>query len=67
VAAIEEDFVCVARNVRRYNFGLHGYALLDIETGQILEHKVVTTVKSFYSFDSIELRMLQKVSGEILE
>jgi hypothetical protein len=67
VAAIEEDFVCVAKNERRYNFGLHGYALLDTENGQILEHKVVTTVKSFYSFDSIELRMLQKVSGEILE
>jgi hypothetical protein len=67
VAVIEEDFVCVARNERRYNFALHGYALLDTETGQILEHKTVTTVKSFYSFDSIELRMLQKVSAEILE
>jgi hypothetical protein len=67
VAVIEEDFVCVARNERRYNFALHGYALLDTETGQILEHKVVTTVKSFYSFDSIELRMLQKVSAEVIE
>jgi hypothetical protein len=67
VAVIEEDFVCVARNERRYNFALHGYALLDTESGQILEHKVVTTVKSFYSFDSVELRMLQKVSAEVME
>jgi len=67
VAVIEEDFICVSRNERRYSFGLHGYALLDTETGQLLENKAVTTVKSFYSFDSIELRMLQKVSGEILE
>jgi hypothetical protein len=67
VAVIEEDFVCVAKNERRYNFALHGYALLDTETGQILDQKAVTTVKSFYSFDSIELRMLQKFSGEILE
>ena len=67
VAVMEEDFVCVARNERRYNFALHGYALVDTETGQILENKAVTTVKSFYSFDSIELRMLQKVSGEVLE
>lgn len=67
VAVIEEDFVCVARNERRYNFGLHGYALLDTETGQILEHKAVTTVKPFYSFSSVEVRTLQKVSGEIIE
>ena len=67
VAVIEEDFVCVSRNDRRYRFALHGYALLDTETGQILENKTLTTVKSFYSFDSIELRMLQKVLAEILE
>ena len=67
VAAMEEDFVCVAKNERRYRFALHGYALLDTETGQILENKALTTVKSFYSFDSIESQMLQKVSGEILE
>jgi len=67
VAVMEEDFVCVSMKERRYRFGLHGYALLDTETGQILENKAVTTVKSFYSFDSIELRMLQKVSAEILE
>jgi hypothetical protein len=67
VAVIEEDFLCVSRNERRYSFALHGYALLDTGTGQILENKVLTTVKSFYSFDSIELRMLQKGSGEILE
>jgi hypothetical protein len=67
VAVIEEDFVCVAKNERRYTFGLHGYALVDTQTAQILEHKAVTAVKSFYSFDSIEVRMLQKVSGEILQ
>lgn len=67
VAAIEEDFVCVARNERRYSFGLHGYALLDTETGQILENKAVTTVKSYYSFDSIEVRTLQKVSADLIE
>jgi hypothetical protein len=67
VAVMEEDFVCVSMKERRYSFGLHGYALLDTETGQILEHKAVTTVKSFYSFDSIEVRMLQKASGEVLE
>ena len=67
VAAMEENFVCVAKNERRYSFALHGYALLDTETGQILENKALTTVKSFYSFDSIESQMLQKVSGEILE
>jgi hypothetical protein len=67
VAVMEEDFVCVSMKERRYSFGLHGYALLDTETGQILEHKAVTTVKPFYSFDSLEVRMLQKVSGEILE
>jgi hypothetical protein len=67
VAVMEEDFVCVSMKERRYSFGLHGYALLDTETGQILEQKAVTTVKSFYSFDSIEVRMLQKVSAEILE
>jgi hypothetical protein len=67
VIVMEEDFICSARNERRYNFSLHGYALLDTQTGQILEHKAMTAVKSFYSFDSIELRMLQKVSGEILE
>lgn len=67
VAVIEEDFVCLARNERRYNFALHGYALLDTETGQILENKTLTTVKSFYSFDSIELQLLQKASAEIIE
>ena len=67
VAVLEEDFICVSTNERRYSFGLHGYALLDTETGQILEHKVMTTVKSFYSFHSIELRMLQKVSAESME
>lgn len=67
VAVIEEDFVCVSRNVKRYRFAINGYALLDTETGQILESKVVTSVKSHYSFESIELRMLQKVSGDILE
>jgi len=67
VAVMEEDFVCVSVKERRYSFGLHGYALLDTETGQILENKAATTVKSFYSFDSVEVRMLQKVSGEILE
>jgi len=67
VAAMEEDFICVARNERRYNFGLHGYALLDSETGQILEHDALTTVKPFYSFSSVEVRTLQKVSGEISE
>jgi hypothetical protein len=67
VAVIEEDFVCAARNERRYNFALHGYALLDAETAQILEHKAVTTVRSFYSFDSVELRTLQKVSAEVIE
>ena len=67
VAVMEEDFVCTARNERRYRFSLHGYALLDTETGQILEHKTVTNVKSFYSFDSIELQTLQKVSAELLE
>jgi hypothetical protein len=67
VAVMEEDFICVSRNERRYAFAMHGYALLDIDTGQILENKVVTTLKSFYSFDSIELRMLQKVSAESME
>jgi hypothetical protein len=67
VAVIEEDFVCVSSNEKRYRFAINGYALLDTETGQILESKVVTSVKSYYSFESIELRMLQKVSGEILE
>jgi len=67
VAVMEEDFVCASRTERRYRFSLHGYALLDTETGHILEHKALTTVKPFYSFDSIEVRMLQKVSGEILE
>ena len=67
VAVMEEDFTCAARNERRYNFGLHGYALVDTETGQILEHKTMTTVKSFYSFDSIEVRTLQKVSAEVIE
>ena len=67
VAVIEEDFVCVSRNERRYSFSMRGYALLDTSTGQILENKIMTTVKSFYSFDSIELRMLQKVSAEIVE
>ena len=32
-----------------------------------LSSKAMTTVKSFYSFDSIELRMLQNVSAEIME
>jgi hypothetical protein len=67
VAVMEEDFVCTSRKERRYGFSLHGYALLDTETGQILEHHVLTTVKPFYSFDSTEVRMLQKVSAEILE
>jgi len=67
VAVIEEDFVCVARNERRYNFSMHGYALFDPITGQILENKAMTTVKSFYSFDSIELRMLQHMSADIME
>jgi hypothetical protein len=67
VAVMEEDFVCTSRKERRYRFSLHGYALLDTETGQILEHKALTTVKPFYSFDSIEYRILQKLSGEILE
>jgi hypothetical protein len=67
VAVMEEDFICVSRNERRYNFALHGYALLDVETGQILEHKAVTTVKSFYSFDSVELRTLQKMSGDLID
>lgn len=67
VAAVEEDFVCVARNERRYSFALYGYALLDTETGQILENKTVATVKSHYSFDSIEMRTLQKVSAEVIE
>jgi hypothetical protein len=67
VAVMEEDFVCTSRKERRYRFSLHGYTLLDTETGQILEHKALTTVKPFYSFDSIEVRMLQKVSSEILE
>jgi hypothetical protein len=67
VTVMEEDFVCASRNERRYRFSLHGYALLDTETGQILEHKALTTVKPFYSFDSTEVRTLQKVSAEILE
>jgi len=67
VAVMEEDFVCVSRNERRYRFSMHGYALLDTITGQILENKAMTTVKSFYSFDSIELRMLQNVSADIME
>ena len=67
VAAIEEDFICVASNDRRYNFGLHGYALLDTETGQILEQNAFTTVKPFYSFSSVEVRTLQKVSAEVIE
>jgi hypothetical protein len=67
VAVMEEDFVCTSRNERRYRFSLYGYALLDTETGQILEHKALTTVKPFYSFDSTEYRTLQKVAAEILE
>jgi hypothetical protein len=67
VAVMEEDFVCVARNERRYRFAMNGYALLDTATGQILENSAMTTVKSFYSFDSIELRMLQKLSAEVIE
>jgi len=67
VAVLDEDFICVSRNERRYSFAMHGYALLDINTGQILENKMITTVKSLYSLDSIELRMLQKVSAEIVE
>ena len=67
VAVLDEDFICVSRNERRYNFGMHGYALLDPDTAQILESKMMTTVKSLYSFDSIEYQMLQKVSAEIME
>jgi hypothetical protein len=65
VAGLEEDFVCISRNERRYQFSLHGYALLDTETGQILEHNDLATVKPFYSFSSIEVRTLRKVSAEI--
>ena len=50
VAVIEEDFVCVSRSERRYSFSMRGYALLDTSTGQILENKIMTTVKSFHSF-----------------
>ena len=67
VAVMEEDFVCASRNERRYRFSLYGYALLDTENGQILEQKALTTVKPFYSFDSIEYRTLQKATAEILE
>ena len=67
VAVLDEDFICVAKNERRYSFGMHGYALLDADTAQILESKMMTTVKSLYSFDSIEFRMLQRVSAEIME
>jgi hypothetical protein len=67
VAVLEEDFICVSGNEKRYNLALHGYALLDAQTGQILENKTMTTIKSFYSFDSIELQLLQKVSGEIVK
>lgn len=67
VAVLEEDFICVSGNERRYSFAMQGYALLDVGTGQILENRVMTTVKSLYSFDSIEFRMLQKVSAEIME
>jgi len=67
VAVMEEDFVCTSRNERRYRFSLYGYALLDTENGQILEQKALTTVKPFYSFDSIEYRTLQKATAEILE
>jgi len=67
VAVLEEDFICVSRNERRYSFAMHGYALLDTTTGQILENKILTTVKSFYSFDSIELQLLQKVSADVME
>jgi hypothetical protein len=67
VTVIEEDFVCVSSSEKRYRFAINGYALLDAETGQILESKVLTSVKSHYSFESMELRMLQKVSGETLE
>jgi hypothetical protein len=67
VAVLEEDFICVSGNEKRYSLALHGYALLDPQTGQILENKTLTTIKSFYSFDSIELQLLQKVSAEIME
>jgi hypothetical protein len=67
VAVLEQDFICVSQNEKRYSLALHGYALLDVETGQILENKTLTTIKSFYSFDSIELELLQKVSTEIME
>ena len=67
VTVIEEVFVCVSSSEKRYRFAINGYALLDAETGQILESKVLTSVKSHYSFESMELRMLQKVSGETLE
>jgi hypothetical protein len=67
VAVLDEDFICVAKNERRYSFGMHAYALLDADTAQILEGKMMTTVKSLYSFDSIEFRMLQRVSAEIME
>jgi hypothetical protein len=67
VAVLEEDFICVSGNEKRYSLALHGYALLDAQTGQILENKTMTTIKSFYSFDSIELQLLQKVSGEIVK
>lgn len=67
VAVLDEDFTCVSRNERSYSFAMHGYALLDADTGQILENRAMTTVKSLYSFDSIEFHMLQKVSAEIIE
>ena len=67
VAVLEEDFICTSRNGKRYSLALHGYALLDVQTGQILENKALTAIKSFYSFDSIELQLLQKVSAEIMQ
>jgi hypothetical protein len=67
VAVMEEDFTCAARNEKRYSFSLHGYALVDTRTGQILEHKAVTAVRSFYSFDSVELRTMLKTSAEVIE
>ncbi len=67
VAVIDEDFICVSGNERRYNFALHGYALLDTTPDKSWRTECVTTVKSLYSFDSIELWMLQKVSAEIMD
>jgi hypothetical protein len=67
VAVLQEDFTCASQNEKRYSLALHGYALLDVQTGQILENKALTSIKSFYSFDSIELQLLQKASAEIME